>query len=135
MGGSVELSLSLKKYFYNEMEFSIKNNTDLDVKKITEKLCTFCFSEAFIPFICFEILFDFQFTVSLYEIKEKFLSIKILFHLLEELKKKNFENHIIAIIKNNKDFLNIIQQFYINNLDSIYKISVFCFHRFPYIFS
>ena len=120
MGFSFESSLYLAKDFYDEMESSLKNNTDLDIKKISEKLCSFCFSESFIPFIYCEFLFQFQNFLSIFEMKEKFLSLKILIPLLEELKKKNFEKHIETIIKNKE---NIFKQFIKNQEDSINKFS------------
>ena len=121
--GSVETSLYFMKDYYNEIESSLKNNTDLDIKKITENLCSFCFSETLIPFIINETCSLFQNVLSIFEMKEKFLSLKIIFQLLEELKKKNFENYIIPLIQGKDKISNIEQQFKKNHQDSINKFS------------
>ena len=55
--------------------------------------------------------------------KEKFLSLKIIFQLMEELKKKNFENYIIPLIQGKDKIYNIMEQFLINHQDSINKFS------------
>ena len=121
--GSVEASLYLMRDFYNEIESSLKNNTVLDLEKIIENLCSFCFSETFIPFICNEFVFEFKNVLSIFEMKEKFLSLKIIFQLMEELKKKNFENYIIPLIQGKDKISNIMEQFLINHQDSINKFS------------
>ena len=121
--GSVEISLYFMKDYYNEIESSLKNNTDLDIKKITENLCSFCFSETLIPFIINETCNLFQNVLSIFEMKEKFLSLKIIFQLMEELKKKNFENYIIPLIQGKDKISNIEQQFKKNHQDSINKFS------------
>ena len=122
--GSVEASsLYLMRDFYNEIESSLKNNTVLDLEKIIENLCSFCFSESFIFFICNEYFFLFENFLSIFEMKEKFLSLKIIFQLMEELKKKNFENYIIPLIQGKDKYSNIEQQFKKNHQDSINKFS------------
>ena len=56
----IELELPMKvTYFIREfierLDSSIKNNTDLDIKKEVEKLTSFCISDSFIPYLCCEL--------------------------------------------------------------------------------
>ena len=121
--GSAETSLYLMRDFYDEIKSSLKNNTDFDIKNSVEKLCSFCFSESFFFFISNEFLLEFKIFLSIFEMKEKFLSLKIIFQLMEELKKKNFENYIIPLIQGKDKISNIEQQFKKNHQDSINKFS------------
>ena len=110
------------KEFIEEIDSSINNNTDLNKKKLVEKLISFCFSEKFIPYLVCE--FDnkncFVFFISLFECKEKFASMEIIFFLFEELKTKNFDNKIIEInqiFTSTKNKFSILES-YINNENS-----------------
>ena len=86
--------------FLDEIESSIENNINLDIKMEVDKLVSFCFSKNFIPYLSceFQSKNPFQFVISLFECKEQFFSMKLLFPFLEELKKRKFD--IYDIMKN-----------------------------------
>ena len=86
--------------FFDEIESSIENNINLDIKMEVDKLVSFCFSKNFIPYLSceFQSKNPFQFVISLFECKEQFFSMKLLFPFLEELKKRKFD--IYDIMKN-----------------------------------
>ena len=81
---------------YNEIEISNTNNTDLNVKDVAKRLSLFCLSDKFKPLLEAEFLykdpyFPFCGLISLLEMKEKFLTLKILIPLLEKLRSDNFD--------------------------------------------
>ena len=98
---------------YNEVNISTKNNSNLNINDVVKHLSSFCFSEKLIPYLASKNFYIFQFydIISIYEMKEKFLSFKIFFPLFEELKNLNFKNKIKEIKK----------QFNDNILDTTYK--------------
>ena len=118
--------------FIERIESSIKNNIDLDIEQEVEKLTSFCISDSFIPFFCCELdnKIPFSGIISLYESKEKFLSIKIVLSLFEQLKNKKIDmnNKMKKVIgsseKERKNIRkNIFKQFFgdIKNKDSFQK--------------
>ena len=125
-----EIGLTLHiTYFIREfnerLDSSIKNNTDLDIKKEVEKLTSFCISDSFIPYLCCETDCNAPFFgfISLYESKGKFLSLKIILSLSEQLKIKKIDiNNKIKIVRDssNEKKINIVNQFLddIKNKDS-----------------
>ena len=111
--------------FYNEIESSIKNNTELNLKNVVNNLSLFCFSDKFIPFFLMENrqnILPFLNIIIIYEMKEKFLSLKIVFPLFEELKNQKFENYFIEKLKNirekNPDPDKFFSSYYDNNINS-----------------
>ena len=50
MGLSIYTPYFIKE-FIEEIDSSINNNTDLNKKKLVEKLISFCLSEKFIPYL------------------------------------------------------------------------------------
>ena len=116
-----EIELLMKvTYFIREfierLDSSIKNNTDLDIKKEVEKLTSFCISDSFIPYLCCETDGKAPFLgfISLYESKGKFLSLKIILSLSEQLKIKKIDiNNKIKIARDSskEKKINIINQF------------------------
>ena len=108
--------------FIDEIESSIENNINLDIKKEVDKLISFCFSDNFIPYFLCEnnSKRPFQFVINLFECKEKFFSMKLIFPFFEELKKRKFDIYNIMInIKNNDDGKNIISDYIKNNNDDL----------------
>ena len=105
--------------FLDEIESSIENNINLDIKMEVDKLVSFCFSKNFIPYLSceFQSKKPFHIVISLFECKEQFFSMKLLFPFLEELKKRKFD--IYDIMKNigNSDVSNYIN----NNNDDLNK--------------
>lgn len=88
------------KDLYDEIEASINNKKEINIIDVAKKLSYFCFSEKFIPLLSGKTKIDVLFfIIMLYEKKEKYLSLKIYFPLLEELKKQKFEAKIEAIFK------------------------------------
>ena len=88
------------KDLYDEIEASINNKKEINIIDVAKKLSYFCFSEKFIPFLSGKTQIVGLFSIiMLYEKKEKYLSLKIYFPLLEELKKQKFEAKIEAIFK------------------------------------
>ena len=110
----------LYRDLYEEVQSSIKNNIELDLNKTVYQLSSFCFSENFIHLFIFEIKKSaFLDIIAIYEMKEKFLSLKIFFQLIEELKIKKFGN-ILGKIKNNGEKMEKeLEQYMKNNSDSI----------------
>jgi len=103
---------------YNEVDISIKNNSNLNINDVVKHLSSFCFSEKLIPYLGSKEfhIFAFYDIISLYEMKEKFLSFKIFFPLFEELKNLNFENIIKEIKKHfNDNILSTTYKSYISN--------------------
>ena len=116
--------------FIERIDSSIKNNIDLDIEQEVEKLTSFCISDSFIPFLCCELECKIPFSgiISLYESKEKFLSIKIVLSLFEQLKNKKIDmnNKMKKVIgSSEKERKNIVNQFLgdIKNKDSFQKFS------------
>ena len=102
--------------FIERLDSSIKNNTDLDIKKEVEKLTSFCISDSFIPYLCCETDCNAPFFgfISLYESKGKFLSLKIILSLSEQLKIKKIDiNNKIKIARDSskEKKINIVNQF------------------------
>ena len=96
--------------FYNEVKSSIKNSSELNLNALVNHLTSFCFTQKFILFLSYEgQVYKYQFfdIISIYEMKEKFLSLRIIFPFFAELKKLKFDNKIIQIselIKGNQFF-------------------------------
>jgi len=98
------LQFYIIKNFYDGIESSLNNNTDLNIKNLVKQLSYFCQSEKFYIYFIGELkdekesqpFFDF---LTIYEAKENYLSLKIFFLLLEELKIQNFDKQIIEIYK------------------------------------
>ena len=86
MGVSDSPALYFTIDFYNEVKSSIKNSSELNLNALVNHLASFCFTEKFIPFVYI-----------IYEMKEKFLSLRIIFPFIAELKKLKFDNKIIQI--------------------------------------
>ena len=86
-----------------------------------------------IPFIFGKIKFKehLVFPIVMYEVEEKYLSLKIIFHLLEELKNEKFENKLKEIIKQyNNQPNNLKKRLYnvlkIKLLFNIYLKAIIC---------
>ena len=84
--------ISLIIDFYNEVELSIKNKSDLDIQKVVHQLVSFIYSNEFKFFLFEEFwfikqLFPFCDIISIYEMKENFLSLKLFILVFEEIKK------------------------------------------------
>ena len=98
------LQFYIIKNFYDGIESSLNNNTDLNLKNLVKQLSYFCQSEKFYIYFIGELkdekeshpFLDF---LTIYEAKENYLSLKIFFLLLEELKIQNFDKQIIEIYK------------------------------------
>ena len=99
------LNLAIFDQFYNENKNLIITSKEINVNEIVQQLVTFCFSDKFIPFLYCQVkAFEnnnkdnaFILFISLYESREEYLSIKILFNLMEELKEKDFDNKLKEI--------------------------------------
>ena len=93
------------KDLYNEVDSSINNNTKLDIRKTVQQLTSLISSDKFLFLLSLEwssILF--MDIIAMYEMKEKFLSLKIFFPLIEEL-------------KNQKSLTELFKFFQINHLN------------------
>ena len=85
--------------FYEEIEPLLNDISETNLKNIAKKISSFCFSEKFFIYLLGEFknenpaqpLSDFIFW---FENKEKYLSLKLLFYLLEEIKTEKFEKQI-----------------------------------------
>ena len=116
--------ISLIIDFYNEVELSIKNKSDLDVEKVVHQLVSFIYSYEFKLFLFNEIWFDNQLfpfcdIISIYEMKEEFLSLKLFILVFEEIKKDR-----IKFIEIAKNFLMFFEQILTGNI--VPKDSDFC---------
>ena len=98
------LQFYIIKNFYDGIESSLNNNTDLSLKNLVKQLSYFCQSEKFYIYFIGELkdekeIHPFLDFLTIYEAKENYLSLKIFFLLLEELKIQNFDKQIIEIYK------------------------------------
>ena len=98
------LQFYIIKNFYDGIESSLNNNTDLNLKNLVKQLSYFCQSEKFYIYFIGELKDEkesqpFVDFLIIYEAKENYLSLKIFFLLLEELKIQNFDKQIIEIYK------------------------------------
>ena len=105
------ITMSYTKTFFYEIKNLTKDKKILEIKDITTRLVDFLMSDTFMYFcLMFEgydkkkisIKCDYLIFATLFFICdyfEKFLSIKCLFPLIEELKKSKFENQINKLIK------------------------------------
>ena len=98
------LQFYIIKNFYDGIESSLNNNTDLSLKNLVKQLSYFCQSEKFYIYFIGELkdekeIHPFLDFLTIYEAKENYLSLKIFFLLLEELKIRNFDKQIIEIYK------------------------------------
>ena len=98
------LQFYIIKNFYDGIESSLNNNTDLNLKNLVKQLSYFCQSEKFYIYFIGELkdekeIHPFLDFLTIYEAKENYLSLKIFFLLLEELKIQNFDKQIIEIYK------------------------------------
>ena len=114
------------KDIYNEVESSIINNSELDIRKTVQQLISLISSDKFIPLLCLELgsAVIFKDIIAMYEMKEKFLSLKIIFPLCEEIKKNNSFAELYKLSgllggDGNKFAENIYNQYIENNKDSI----------------
>ena len=105
--------------FYKEFESSIKNANELNIKNISKQLLSFCLSDKFIPFLFTELglcekesFKSFSRFIGLYESKEKYLSLKILFNLLEDLKNAQFDIQLKEILSELKKDSKQLKWFY-----------------------
>ena len=99
--------ISLIIDFYNEVELSIKNKSDLSIQNVVHQLVSFIYSYQFKFFLFNEMwfvkqLFPFCDIISIYEMKEKFLSLKLFILVFEEIKKDRIK--FKEIVKNNLEF-------------------------------
>jgi len=90
--------------FYNEIESSLNNNTDLNIKNLAKQLSSFCLSEKFFIYLVGEIKDEttdtpFSDFVVIYEKKERYLSTKIFFYVLEEILNEKFKKQIKEIFR------------------------------------
>ena len=91
--------LGSMKFSKEVFDSTLENNQNLNIKEIVKRLCTFCLSKKFVPFFSSNLKFEwkkdviipFGIFIALYESKEKYLSIKIIFPLFEELKNLNID--------------------------------------------
>ena len=126
---STELILYLYTYknIFEELENSINDNININIKYLAKRLFSFFSSEKFIPHLISEIKLEEEMPLSgliyLCENKEKYLSIKLFFNLLEEVINEKFDTQIKEIynkIKNNpKDLVKIHDLYLENNINNI----------------
>jgi len=134
---------------------TLENNPNLNIKEIVKRLCTFCLSKKFVPFFCSNLegsskeKIPFDFLIALYESKEKYLSLKIIFPLFEELKNFNinflrqieqfgdvkafycsveFQNSLYENLEKLQKVCNQLANYFNNNLSYIKSLSnLYCF--------
>ena len=110
-------------YLLFDIYKEIESNSDIN--NLINKLSLFSLSDKFILLLYMDYHIKdkiFYSIISLFEMKEKFLSLKIIFPLFEELKKKKYENQIEKIeklFKNEKDQKNLFDILY-QSLINIY---------------
>ena len=120
---------------YNEIENIIKKKIPQKEKEITKIIANFLMSDKYIVFCKMDKnsckvdnLEHFSFLLKIIlmcEINEKYLSVKILFPLIEELKLLKFENQLYKIKKIDEDLeekITINTIYLLRNEDSIDKL-------------
>ena len=93
--------------FYEQVESALSDNSESNAKSLAKQISNFCFSEKFFIYLVGELkdkvtkqpLDD---LIVLFEKKNNFLSLRILFYLLEEIKTEQFEKQIREIIRQYK---------------------------------
>ena len=131
MGLSIE-QIYFFKDIYDEVVSSINNNIELDIRKTVQQLTSLISSEKFIPWFTYQYssILWFKDIIAVYEMKEKFLSLKVIFPLFEELKNNKkctlVLDELFKILYSKRDersvegyFENITEQYIENNKDSI----------------
>ena len=128
---STELILYLYTYknILEELENSINDNININIKYLAKRLFSFFSSEKFIPHLISETKLKETMPLSgfiyLCENEEKYLSIKLFFNLLEEVINEKFDIQIKEIynkIKNHpKDLVKIHDLYLERNMDNINK--------------
>ena len=152
--GSEELNpahISLIIDFYNEVKLSLESKSDLDIQKVVHQLISFIYSFEFKLYLFEEMwfvkkLFPFCDIISIYEMKEKFLSLKLLILVFEEIKKDRVK--FKEVVKKFLDFFersltgimdpkdsDIIKKFKVheNSQKAIQEISVYIKNKFEHI--
>ena len=130
MGGVSIEQIYFYKDLYNEVDSSINNNTKLDIRKTVQQLTSLISSDKFLFLLCLYELSNyiyFRDIIAMYEMKEKFLSLKIFFPLIEELKNQKSLTELFKFFKllrskenpEAEDKLKIIQQILEKYKDSI----------------
>ena len=135
MGLSIE-QIYFFKDIYDEVVSSINNNTELDIRKTVQQLTSLISSEKFIPWFTYQIssILWFKDIIAVYEMKEKFLSLKVIFPLFEKLKNNKkctlVLDELFKILYSKRDersvegyFANIAEQYIENNKDSIENLN------------
>ena len=145
-------SIKCAQYIMNDfLDVTNINTSEAGIKDIIDKLCSLCFSDKFANYIVYEFYAANKDFISVFEMKEKYLLLKIFFQLMEELKNKNFEKHALNLIERNnsninkfseehkdsiekfeksekgKKLLNEINSYAKDNSSHIIYISAFCF--------
>ena len=113
-------SIKSTQYILNEfLDVTNINTSDTGIKDIIDKLCSLCFSDIFAEYVYYEFWFEFKDFISIFEMKEKYFLLRIFFPLMEELKNKNFEKHVLEnLINRNNEKTNKISE---EHKDSIEK--------------
>lgn len=127
MGNEYELHVYFCINIYNEIENSFTNNkSDSYIKEILTNQPIFISDK----FICWRFSVNddiwIKCIITLCEYKEKFLFLKCLFPLLEELKRLKFENQLSKVIqlqKNQKHKDDILLKYYDEHKDEIEKLT------------
>ena len=94
-------SIKSTQYILNDfLDVTNINTSDTGIKDIIDKLCSLCFSDIFAEYVYYEFWFEFKDFISIFEMKEKYFLLRIFFPLMEELKNKNFEKHVLENLIN-----------------------------------
>ena len=112
-------SIKCAQYIMNDfLDVTNINTSEAGIKDIIDKLCSLCFSDKFANYIVYEFCAEYKDFISVFEMKEKYLLLKIFFQLMEELKNKNFEKHALNLIERNNSNINKFSE---EHKDSIEK--------------
>ena len=97
------LQFYITNNFYNSIKSSLSHNTDMNIKNLAKQISSLCLSEKFFIYLVGEIKDKeenpFSDFMIVFEHKEKFLSLKLFFYLLDEIYNEKFKKQI-------KEFLN-----------------------------
>ena len=139
------LQFYITNNFYNSIKSSLSHNTDMNIKNLAKQISSFCLSEKFFIYLVGEIKdkeeTPFSDFMIVFEHKEKFLSLKLFFYLLDEIYNEKFKKQIKEFLnqfnnepekleksynlylKKHNDFLDKMTNDYLRNSDFLIEIS------------
>ena len=120
--------IDLKSFYcFFDIYKEIESNSDLNINNLVDKLSNFALTDKFLFLLWIEtksqknVNLPLLYITVMLEMKEKYLSLKIIFPLIEKLKYLKFENHLEKLGEKDS-FLSKFDLFFKENNNSIIKL-------------